>query len=83
MLFSHATDTHVSANNNHAVVGHQADQTEHSCLEVLLMSTEIDEGYQLFRLGSDLAPLLVLGACTLQLYLLLIIAKPHDLLSDT
>ena len=84
MLSCHFTNSHVCTNNNDSVVRYQTYQPKHSCLQILLVTTEIDKGNQLFWVCWDMDPVFIFILLqTLHCNLLKIFIKAHNLLSNT
>ena len=83
VLFGHLGAAHVCTDGQYAVVGVLAGETMHSCLQVLLVATQVGELYNLRRIGDDIGPdLVLLGRMGESCNILLTVGlETHDLMS--
>ena len=84
MLSRHLAYAHIGANDDHRIVWHETDKTKHRRLEILLVTTQVEEGDKALRILCYMGPRLVLvGIHMLHLDLGIILIETHDFLSDT
>lgn len=83
MLSGHSAYAHISTDNYHAVIRHQAYQPKHCCFQILLMAAQVQEGNKFFWIGCDVSPWLVFRLLrSFDLHLIILIVEAHNLLSD-
>ena len=84
MLLGHLGDAHVGTHDDEGVVGEETGESEHGCLQVLLVTAHVQQVHHLVRVLHDVRPDFVLHGCVLKLGKVLtsFFGEAHDLVTN-